>query len=67
MATIVKLPTAHPRRSQQTDHPDGATILFFTGVRYVRDSQPDLEEEASDVTMLLTPISTEDTAALAFN
>ena len=67
MATIVKLPTAHQKRVPSTDLREGATILFFTGVRYVRDTEPDADDEASDTETLLPPNPTEEMAALAFN
>lgn len=40
MAIIVTLPARGPGRSASSDQDVGATILFFTGVRYERDIDP---------------------------
>lgn len=39
MATILPLPAPRSRTAPVTDPPAGATILFFTGIRYVRDEE----------------------------
>ena len=46
MATIVQMPTPRSRTDRAADDPNGATILFFTGIRYVRDEEPAYEEPA---------------------
>lgn len=41
MAIIVKMPAARSRPSPPAEVEAGATILFFTGVRYCRDEDDD--------------------------
>jgi hypothetical protein len=44
MATIVKLPARRQGPSAAADIEHVATILFFTGVRYERDTEPENED-----------------------
>lgn len=55
MATIVKLPAPLPRRPVQADTQSGATILFFTGVRYERYEEP--EEDPCALETKFAPVS----------
>ena len=66
MATIVRMPAPAPRRAVQAETQSGATILFFTGVRYEREEEPETADEADGPDfMSAVPALAEATACLA--
>jgi hypothetical protein len=67
MATIVKLPAVRVRNLRETEGEGSATILFFTGVRYVRDADPDLELAMAETVLADPSIETQDAGAVAYN
>lgn len=67
MAIIVKMPASRARASREPQAGNGAQILFFTGVRYCRDVDPEPEQEASVTPpSTATPPVTRDSAMLAY-
>ena len=65
MATIVKMPAARARGPREGA--ESATILFFTGVRYVRDEDPGMELALPDPARVDASIGVKDSAAMALN
>lgn len=66
MATIVRMPARTPRRAVEAETQSGATILFFTGVRYERDEEPDTADDSDGPDFAAAvPALTEATACLA--
>lgn len=57
MATIVRMPAPPPRRTVQADTQSGATILFFTGVRYERDEEPEADPDRPDFVSVVSIVS----------
>ena len=48
MAVIVPMPPPRSKPSRTADAEAGATILFFTGVRYVRDEEDGYDDREMD-------------------
>ena len=53
MAIIVQMPSPRPRAAEAATIEAGATILFFTGVRYERDIDFEVEDPDCDVELEL--------------
>ena len=66
MATIVQMKASPDRRSRPAEYTDGATILFFTGVRYVRDDEFECEEATPVPERASQVHAVEEVATLAF-
>lgn len=66
MATIVRMPAPAPRRAVQAETQSGATILFFTGVRYERDEEPETADDLDSLDLVsAAPALAEASACLA--
>jgi hypothetical protein len=65
MATIVTMPAQRPKRFRSDEAQAGARILFFTGIRYVRDDPSEEEDETDTTTMLHDADQDLDLGALA--
>ena len=48
MATIVPLPAHRRGAPASVEGEGGAIILFFTGVRYVRETEADLDDDEAE-------------------
>jgi hypothetical protein len=48
MATIVPLPARRQGAPASVEQEGGAIILFFTGVRYVRETEADLDDDEAE-------------------
>jgi hypothetical protein len=67
MAIIVKIPASRARISREPQAEDGATILFFTGVRYCRDMDPEPEEDSALMALEEpSPAAAQDSGMVAF-